>query len=74
VGPGEDFALGYRSREEVNCWMEKDPLERLKSLLAPHVSHAIESEIEEEIRDAFQFAEESPFPDGKAAYENLFKD
>jgi len=74
VGPGEDFALGYRSRQEVDCWIENDPFEKLKSLLAPHVSHAIESEIEKEIKDAFQFAEESPFPDGKEVYENLFKD
>jgi len=74
VGPNEDFDLGYRSREEVNCWMERDPLRILKSSLTPGVSRAIESEIEAEIEDAFRFAEESPFPDPKEAYRHLFKD
>ncbi|MCG6533244.1 MAG: thiamine pyrophosphate-dependent dehydrogenase E1 component subunit alpha [Syntrophales bacterium LBB04] len=74
VGPGEDFDLGYRSREEVACRIENDPLRECKSLLPPDVSPAIECEIENEIQEAFQFAEESPFPDGKEAYRNLFKD
>ena len=26
VGPGEDFAAGYRSEGEVKEWQEKDPL------------------------------------------------
>ncbi len=27
VGPGEDFAAGYRSKREVETWKQKDPLE-----------------------------------------------
>jgi TPP-dependent pyruvate/acetoin dehydrogenase alpha subunit len=74
VGPNEDFNLGYRSRREVEGWIEDDPLRKLKSSLASDVSRAIESEVEKEIEEAFQFAEESPFPDGMEAYEHLFKD
>ena len=74
VGPNDDFDLGYRSRQEGEYWIQNDPLRKLKSLLASNLSDVIESEIEKEIKDAFQFAEESPFPDGKEAYENLFKD
>jgi TPP-dependent pyruvate/acetoin dehydrogenase alpha subunit len=74
VGPGEDFDLGYRSRQEVDCRIESDPIMKFKSLALREASHAIESEIEKEIQEAFSFAEESPFPEGKEAYENLFKD
>ncbi|MDD4996938.1 MAG: thiamine pyrophosphate-dependent dehydrogenase E1 component subunit alpha [Syntrophales bacterium] len=74
VGPNEDFDLGYRNREEVDCWMQRDPLRTLKSSLASGVRMAIESEIEAEIADAFRFAEESPFPDPTETYRHLFKD
>ena len=74
VGPNDDFDLGYRSRREVNSWIEKDPLGKLKSLLAPDVSRAIELEIGKEIEEAFRFAEESPFPEGRDGYEDLFKE
>lgn len=74
VGPGDDFSLGYRTRQDVDCWVKIDPLGKLKASLPAKARHAIESEIEEEIRDAFQFAEESPFPEGREAYANLFKD
>jgi TPP-dependent pyruvate/acetoin dehydrogenase alpha subunit len=74
VGPNEDFQLGYRSREEVDGWIESDPLKKLKSMLPPKVHRAIESKVEQEIEEAFRFAEESPFPDGAETYDHLFKD
>lgn len=74
VGPNDDFDLGYRSREEVNAWIERDPLEKLRSQLMFDVSRAIEGEVEREIEDAFRFAEESPFPEGDEGNEDLFKE
>lgn len=74
VGPGEDFALGYRSREKVDFRIENDLLQVLKHQLTPDLRRVLEVEIESEIQDAFRFAEESPFPGSKEAYEDLFKD
>lgn len=74
VGPNDDFDLGYRTRKEVDCRVEKDVLQKLKCMLVPDVSRAIELEIGKEIEDAFRFAEESPFPEGKDSYEDLFRE
>lgn len=74
VGPGEDFSLGYRSPEDVERRIKNDPLRILKSKLLPELCCNIEAEIENEIQDAFRFAEESAFPRAEEAYEHLFKD
>ncbi|MCK4809553.1 MAG: thiamine pyrophosphate-dependent dehydrogenase E1 component subunit alpha [Candidatus Omnitrophica bacterium] len=74
VGPGDDFHLGYRDREEVLLWKERDQLKKLKSALGPVVSHEIESVIEEEIKKAFEFAEVSSFPSREEIYTDVFKD
>ncbi|HHT9158364.1 MAG TPA: thiamine pyrophosphate-dependent dehydrogenase E1 component subunit alpha [Candidatus Brocadiaceae bacterium] len=74
VGPDDDIHQGYRSREEVDCWKENDQLKKLKSFLKPNVSLRIESEIEKEISDAFQFAEQAPFPEETELYTHLFKE
>jgi TPP-dependent pyruvate/acetoin dehydrogenase alpha subunit len=74
VGPSDDVDLGYRTREEVDGWIEKDVLRKLECLLTPEVSRAIEREVGKEIEEAFRFAEESPFPEGKESYEDLFRE
>jgi TPP-dependent pyruvate/acetoin dehydrogenase alpha subunit len=62
VGPNEDFDLGYRTRDEALPWMQNDRVQQLAAMLGPEARSSIESEVEEEIRAAFAFAEESPFP------------
>ncbi|MFH0732097.1 MAG: thiamine pyrophosphate-dependent dehydrogenase E1 component subunit alpha [Candidatus Omnitrophota bacterium] len=74
VGPGDDFHLGYRSEEEVLLWKSKDELERLRKLLDAEVLKTIERSVKDEIREAFEFAEESPFPEQGALYEDYFKE
>lgn len=74
VGPGNDFALGYRSEDEVYAWKEKDQLKIVGESLDPFHKKSIEKKIEVEIEDAFKFAEESPFPDTEKLYECLFKE
>lgn len=74
VGPNDDFHLGYRSKEEIKYWVENDQIKKLKSLIDSKTIDIIESEIEQEIKKAFQFAEESSFPDGKSLYDDLFKE
>jgi len=74
VGPNEDFDAGYRSRSEAQPWFEKDQVKRLGDLLDPSVSGKIEAEVEAEIREAFEFAEQSPFPDDAELYTDMFKE
>ena len=63
VGPNEDFHLGYRSRQEASPWLERDAVPRAECLLPPEVCSRLKMEVEEEIRAAIQFAEESPYPE-----------
>jgi len=67
----------YRSREEVNYWMEKCPIKRLKEKLVEiGVSEESFSKMNEEIQKKLIEAEKwglnSPFPDPSEAEENLF--
>jgi TPP-dependent pyruvate/acetoin dehydrogenase alpha subunit len=74
VGPSDDFHLGYRDEKEVNWWVEHDQLKKLKVVLGEEETNLIESEVEQEISDAFKFAEQSPFPSEDALYDDLFTD
>jgi len=67
-GPNFDNNIGYRTEEEYNGWKIKDPVLRLEkevkeSCLTTKGIAVINSEIQKEIEDAFQFAENSDFPD-----------
>lgn len=63
VGPGCDYHLGYRAEAEAEPWIAADPVRRLAEMVEPSARRQIETEVEEEIADAFAFAEASPFPD-----------
>lgn len=76
VGPEPDDYNGYRAPGEVEGRLQRDPLERLRGELVPSIVPArelaaLESAIAEEIRDAFAFAHESPFPSPSLMYEAL---
>lgn len=62
VGPGLDFDLGYRSREEAEPWIQRDALKKTGEKLPAAVREEIERQSESEIETAFAFAESSPFP------------
>ncbi|WP_189047605.1 thiamine pyrophosphate-dependent dehydrogenase E1 component subunit alpha [Aliidongia dinghuensis] len=66
VGPGEDFAAGYRSRAEIESWMAKDPLIADADLVAD-LTPAIMKEIDE----AVAFAEAGPLPDRSALLKDV---
>lgn len=57
VGPGDDFDSGYRSINDYQNWLAKDPLLNDKELIQ-EFDHLINQEIEE----AVYFAEKSEFP------------
>jgi len=74
VGPNEDFNLGYRTREEAESWIQNDQVERIGKMLETEQQTKIEKEVEEEIREAFAFAEKSPFPEASELYTDVFKE
>lgn len=57
VGPGEDFNDGYRSSSDFENWKSKDPLVNDKESIAKFIPG-----IREEIQNAVNFAEKSPWP------------
>ncbi len=68
----------YRTKDEVNEWRKKDPIERLKSEMIKkyQVTEEELSEIQEilkiEVKEAIDFAKKSPFPKPSSALEGLF--
>lgn len=63
VGPGEDFHLGYRSREEAAEWINNDQVTALARRLDAPTRCRIEQDVDDEIRAAFQWAAQCPWPD-----------
>lgn len=63
VGIGDDFDLGYRSKEELEGWKAKDQLASIASKIDSDTILAINDEVDEEITEAIEFAENSPFPE-----------
>jgi 2-oxoisovalerate dehydrogenase E1 component len=74
VGPNDDFDKGYRSISEAQPWFANDQLKRLENLLEPLVRERIAAEVEVEIKEAFDFAESSPFPAEEELYTDMFQE
>jgi len=74
VGPNEDFAAGYRTREEAEPWMRDDQVKRIGGMIDASLRSRIEQEVEAEVADAFEFAERSPLPDDRELYTDMFKE
>jgi TPP-dependent pyruvate/acetoin dehydrogenase alpha subunit len=74
VGPGEDYHLGYRTRDEAQPWIDADPLRHLAEVLDPTVRAELEGEVEDEIAAAFAFAEASPFPEPDELMSHVYKE
>ena len=67
-GPGEDWHLGYRTREEGDEWLAKCPFKQLRKVfdkggnLSQLNTDEMEKMIKKEIDEAVKFALESPAP------------
>lgn len=72
VGPNEDSLSGYRPPEELQRWKEKDQVEAIGARIPKSERAKIDSEIETEIAAAFQFAEESPFPNPEEVLTHVY--
>ncbi|MCD8528777.1 MAG: pyruvate dehydrogenase (acetyl-transferring) E1 component subunit alpha [Chitinophagales bacterium] len=68
----------YRTKEEVESYKEKDPihtvLEKIKenNWLSEEQIEEINKKVKEEIDDCVTFAENSPYPDDSAIYEDIY--
>lgn len=70
----------YRTKEEVADWMEQDPIQHCLNVIQEN-KWMTEKEIEEvenwvkkEVKESVEFAENSPYPDGKELYEDVYKE
>ena len=73
VGPGEDFALGFREREEAASWKAGDPVKALGDKLDASARAQIDREVEAEIKAAFDFAESSAFPGAEELHRHVYR-
>jgi pyruvate dehydrogenase E1 component alpha subunit len=71
-------AAKYRPKEEVQEWLDKDPIKRLKEKLLQEKAlteaeiQRIEKEVSAEIEEAVKFATESPYPAPEEALEDVY--
>ena len=70
----------YRTKEEVSEWMEQDPIEHCLNVIKQN-KWLTEKEIKEindwvkkEVEESVEFAENSPYPEGKELYEDVYMD
>lgn len=70
--------LRYRTKEEVHKWQENDPIGILEKRLTDEFGASqdeldtLDESVKQELADAVQFAEESPFPEPEALFENIY--
>jgi len=72
VGPGEDFKLGYRTKDEVAPFRENDEVENVGRLVGGS-KELIDLEIEDEINEAVAYAEASAFPQKEELLKYVYK-
>ena len=79
-GPNYDNNIGYRTEEEFQEWKQKDPIPRLEEkllnerMLDRQEVKNMEDEIQAEILAAFDFAENSPYPESEQAFQGIFSE
>jgi TPP-dependent pyruvate/acetoin dehydrogenase alpha subunit len=74
VGPNRDFHLGYRTEADAAPWFAADPVRRLSERIDPTARAELEQDVENEIAEAFAFAEASPFPEPAELLTDVFKE
>ena len=79
VGPYFDYDLGYRSKEELDEWIERCPLKTYAEFLLNHhimsqlEMNQIAKQIDDEIEEVVQFAKSSPFPDASELTADVYR-
>jgi pyruvate dehydrogenase E1 component alpha subunit len=68
----------YRTKEELEEYKAKDPIERVKNTILKNKIatekelEKIEEKIKQQVQDAVNFAESSPFPPPEQAFEDIY--
>jgi pyruvate dehydrogenase E1 component alpha subunit len=68
----------YRTKEEVEDYKKKDPIEMVKASILKNKFaddkwlDEVEARIEAEVADAVDFAENSPYPEASAIYDDVY--
>jgi pyruvate dehydrogenase E1 component alpha subunit len=68
----------YRTKEEVADWMEQDPIQHCKEVieankwLTKKEFEEIDEWVKNEVKESIEFAENSPYPEGKELYEDVY--
>ena len=73
-GTGFDYSLGFRTKEEVDSWMAKDPLVKLEALIDKNVAAKLRSEIQSKLNDIIARARaaqitDKPIPEGYVCHQ-----
>ena len=71
-GTNYDNNIGYRLEEVFQLWKSKDPLMQIDDHINLDQLNSCRDQIQNEIDQAFLFAENSCFPPFSAASENVF--
>ena len=80
LGHSKSDANVYRTKEEIEDWKKKDPIERMKSYLIKEKIFkedelkAIEEKAKEDIEKAVEFANNSPDPELETALTDVYAD
>jgi TPP-dependent pyruvate/acetoin dehydrogenase alpha subunit len=77
VGPAWDMDVGVKRSDELQDWMARDPIARLRNLLLgiqvnERDLSAIELKVAQEVEDAVEFARSSRLPDPQGLHSHLF--
>ena len=78
VGPYYDYDMGYRTKEEVEEWMKRCPVEnwRKRLLKAKITTEAdlqlVASKIDEEVESTFTRAKADPVPEDTELFDNVY--
>ena len=70
----------YRTKEEVESYKNQDPIEQVKAtILKKKIAteeelKEIDAKIKVQVKEAVDFAEQSPFPDPSEAYKDVYVD
>jgi 2-oxoisovalerate dehydrogenase E1 component len=68
----------YRTMEEIESWKARDPIRLLHATLLDqdHADEdelaAIDAEVQAQIAEAYEFARNSPYPDGATAMDHIY--
>ncbi|MEN8731799.1 MAG: thiamine pyrophosphate-dependent enzyme, partial [Bacteroidia bacterium] len=69
----------YRTKDEVAAYKEIDPIEVVKKTIlskkymTQKQLDAMEEEVEKEVADSVEFADNSPFPDASEIYTDVYE-